>query len=343
MFLTSATQLLLAISPSLRGLLVPFVVLLVAILVAVSFVILFGAARRARGTTLLAPLVWSLLSLTLVVAAYLYLLQPTRYLPAIHQHDDLWLIALCASFCPLLALLGAKRPQNRMWQWIVVSFWIVAALPALQSLVLHPHEPLEVSSLWSWFYSILLLLGAANFFPTRYALPALLITAGQIILFLPYLPVGLTFPDQPLVGLTLISAGICLVQSLSKRPVKEKSHQQMAILSRWNRIWIDFSNAYGLVWGVRVMDRIESILQSTDAQAWLQWSGFRSASRQDDQAEDAFGEENLKSHPFTASNPEQAVPEQKIQNPLAPAESSIRSLLLRFVSNEWIDSRLNAK
>src|SRR5262249_34999481 len=123
MFATSTNELLLAIEPSTRGLLVPFVVLLAAILVAVSFVILFNAVRRARGTTLLAPFVWSFISLALVVPAYLYLMQPVRYFADFYRREGLWLIALCSSFCPLLALLGAKRPQNRMWQWIVVSFW----------------------------------------------------------------------------------------------------------------------------------------------------------------------------------------------------------------------------
>jgi hypothetical protein len=338
--LATSTNLLLPLAIAhLRGWIVQFGVLLAAIVMAVSFVILFNGARRARGTTLLAPFVWSLISLVLVMAAYLSLLQPTRYLPAVFQHDDIWLIVLCSSFCPLLALLGAKRPQNRMWQFIVASFWIIAALPALQALVLHPHEPFEVTVLWSWLYLILLLLGVANYFPTRYALSALLVTAGQVILFLPYLPISLSFPDQPLLGLTMLSAGICLAQLLSNQRIKEKSHQQMAILSRWNRVWIDFSNAYGLVWGVRVMDRIEAFLQSTEAQAWLQWSGFRSASRQDDQTDDVLSDGNSTAHPPAAPDSQQPA----LQNPLAPAESSIRSLLLRFVSNEWIDSRLNAK
>ncbi len=71
--------------------------------------------------------------------------------------ENWWLIAICSTFCPLVSLLGAKRPQNKAWQWIVASFWIIAALPAIEGLALQPGEALTVPIVWRWFYVAVLL------------------------------------------------------------------------------------------------------------------------------------------------------------------------------------------
>src|SRR5688572_13251151 len=81
--------------------------------------------RSLEGSTLRARWYWTLAALTALAAgaaATLYdshaeWLAHVRYLAAV------------ATLCPSVAVLGAKRPQDRGWQFIVASLWLVAALP----------------------------------------------------------------------------------------------------------------------------------------------------------------------------------------------------------------------
>ena len=95
--------------------------------------------------------------------------------------------AAAATFCPVVALLGAKRPQDRAWQLIVLSFWVILALPAAQAW-LQPGQVLIVHPIWSWFLVVLIVVGASNYLPTRNAIAALLAAAGQAILVWRELP-----------------------------------------------------------------------------------------------------------------------------------------------------------
>ena len=42
------------------------------------------------------------------------------------------------SVCPVMSLLGAKRPQYGVWQFIVGSLAAVLALPAVSAVLIHP-------------------------------------------------------------------------------------------------------------------------------------------------------------------------------------------------------------
>ena len=42
------------------------------------------------------------------------------------------------SVCPVMSLLGAKRPQYGVWQFIVGSLAAVLALPAVYAVLIHP-------------------------------------------------------------------------------------------------------------------------------------------------------------------------------------------------------------
>ena len=43
--------------------------------------------------------------------------------------------AAVLSFAPTMALLGAKRPQNGAWQFVVITLWAILALPAFEVLL----------------------------------------------------------------------------------------------------------------------------------------------------------------------------------------------------------------
>ena len=51
---------------------------------------------------------------------------PANQIPS---HSPLDFAAAMIVFCPAMALLGAKRPQDKPWQLIVLSLWGILALP----------------------------------------------------------------------------------------------------------------------------------------------------------------------------------------------------------------------
>ena len=89
---------------------------------------------RLRGTTLRAPCGWSVLSLLIIVAAEV-LIDLLRLGAAA---ATVRYLAATTTLCPLIGLLGAKRPQDRGWQFIVATLWVVLALPACRTWSSHP-------------------------------------------------------------------------------------------------------------------------------------------------------------------------------------------------------------
>jgi hypothetical protein len=102
------------------------------------------------------------------------------------EADRAWLVllrfvAISLSFCPLVSLIGAKRPQHVAWNFVVASLWAIVALPAGEAFFLHPGRPVEMGDARGWFLWILILLGPINFVPTRHWPSALLLAGGQFL------------------------------------------------------------------------------------------------------------------------------------------------------------------
>lgn len=135
--------------------------------------LLLSSLVRTRGTTLVAPCVWALVAcLALVVSESII----AGWNPSPAARAVLRYLAALTTFCPAMALLGAKRPQDRGWQFIVGSLWIVLALPALQPILLARSSLFDLHPAWSAFLGVLILISVCNYLPTRFALPAVLST-----------------------------------------------------------------------------------------------------------------------------------------------------------------------
>lgn len=290
------------------------------------------AIRKARGTTLVAPLVWALLSYLALMLSVL-----TQQLRNAPTPENWAYMAATTALCPIVALFGAKRPQSRAWQFIVASFWFVAALPAIQFLVVRPGETLDLHSVWKWFLTILILVGGANYLPTRFAWASILVTIGQTILLWNYLPAIFSSPRpvDPGLGVLALMLGIALAFWKQRR-----SLQRLGQYHGWNRVWLDFRDFYGAVWALRIMERINSLAPGLETGVRLYWDGFYEvlpvAERELDVAAD--GQAALPAAPSPDSNSVEFRPASP--QALTPLDAALRSLLRRFVSNEWLDIRL---
>jgi len=263
------------------------------------------ARRGLSGTTMLASWRWAVLSVIAVSVTEACLLatggdatigEPIRYLAA------------TTTFCPMVAVLGAKRPQHRAWQLIVISLWAVLALPAAEALAFHAGSRLDIRDARGAFLWILVLVGLANALPTRFAVPAIVCAVAQATLLsahLPFLNLS-TGPATASIGLALMVTALALSFM--------KAAQRYDRATAENRVWLDFRDMFGAVWGLRVQQRINDIANLQDWNVRLGWGGLTGISRE----------------------PVEIISDDD-RNALNRA---FRTVLRRFVSREWIDKRL---
>lgn len=263
------------------------------------------ARRRLHGTTLLAPWAWSGVALTAVAGTEIALRLSH------HWADDplaghLRYLAGVATCCPPLALLGAKRPQNRAWQFIVFSLWVVLAMPVGEALLNRPGSELVLHAGRRWFLALLIAMGAANRLATPVWPVGALYAAAQTLLLWDQLPLldNAGGASWPLAGLALLAAAVAW-------PLCRSPNPQAASL---DRLWLDFRDAYGSVWALRVMERFNSTADQQGHGRRLTWHGFTVA--------------ELKARTPATPGAEGALPRD------------LRMLLLRFVSPEWIADRV---
>lgn len=267
---------------------------------------LIHAARQLRGTTLFAPCCWGLLSLLAIACV-----QVAANASAVSLSGLIaWrLLAATTTLCPGIALLGAKRPQNRPWQWIVASLWLVLSLPAIQFLVLGKGGTLELHPARTWFMFGLIAFTIANSIICRDWLAILLAGCGQAALFSVLVPMGdsISTAHGWDVGISLIS-GAAIFLFIRRR------FRSPSTLPPLDRVWHDFRDAFGMVWSVRLMEQLNSAARTNGWDVTLQWSGFRAA--------DGISPLNLAPQQFHV------------------LQQSVRNLLRRFVTPKWLAERL---
>jgi hypothetical protein len=187
------------------------------------------------------------------------------------NRESLRFAAIAVSFCPIVAVLGAKRPQDTAWNFVVLSLWAIVALPAAESFFLHPGQKLSLGDARAWFLWILIGLELINYAPTRFGIAAGLLAAGQIVALGPYL--ALVHQQlaswAPVAGLVLVAAALLVAWIATGRETRTANEL--------DRAWLDFRDAFGLLWGLRLQERINTVANLNGWNAELTWSGFRSA------------------------------------------------------------------
>jgi hypothetical protein len=225
------------------------------------------------------------------------------------------LAAACLTFCPSVAILGAKRPQDRAWQLIVLALWVVLALPAVEAWL--RGTMIEVHTVRGVFLAILVFVGWFNYLPTRFAASATAYAAAQLALFWPYLPLLPIVESRRLglVGLSLLllSAILFGIRATATLTAKDGPLIELAC------VWRDFRDWFGAVWSLRVMERMNASSRMYDWPVVLAWDGFDWRSHDSKNGV----------HELTANHRE-------------AIDLALRSLLRRFVSPAWIEARVSS-
>src|SRR5258708_2402224 len=105
-----------------------------------GLIALGSASFTLHETTLRAPLAWGWLAWCMFGAVLV---------PRGRESSYLEYTAAVLFISPVLAMLGAKRPQNGAWQFIVLTLVAVLLLPVLQGLAYGDSAP-HVHALFRW-------------------------------------------------------------------------------------------------------------------------------------------------------------------------------------------------
>src|SRR5688572_28769044 len=128
----------------------PVTSIVVIVCTAGAIIALLRGRAALRGTTLIGAWWWAIAAAVALAAVALDGSGPLRF------------AAACLTLCPTVAVLGAKRPQDRAWHWVVLSLWIVLCIAAINAAFFHPSRgAVELHSAQTAFLVVLVLLGVA--------------------------------------------------------------------------------------------------------------------------------------------------------------------------------------
>jgi hypothetical protein len=200
------------------------------------------------------------------------------------------------ALCPIMSLLGAKRPQHGVWQFIVASLAGILALPAASAALVRPGSPPDVHPLQRWFMLALVLVGLMNFIATRHGLAAGLVAVGQGILirrFLPFFEADApAAPAADAVAAALVAAGAVVAAAQSWRwpvgPRRDASRTGRrageANLTAFNAAYLALRETLGAAWMLRIAERFNAVAESRGWPCRLRFDGLHVGGDPEDRA-----------------------------------------------------------
>lgn len=228
-----------------------------------------------------------------------------------HWHEAIQYSAHSLIFCPFMSLLGARRPQNRMWEMVVITLWFILVLPALEAVIVRPGQNYDTQGIRAWFMMILIFVSSMNIILGRFWICGFLIGCAQFALVNAHLPSWLQIQSTAMVpwGLGFAIAALIAMFALRK-PDRSKMRVE-------NQVWLDYRDMFGGMWALRIRERINATAKMNDWDLRLEWDGFTAAD----------------GTPLPDTLPADT---QRILH------LNFWNLMRKFVSQSWIDQRLKS-
>jgi hypothetical protein len=281
--------------------------ILTLVCLTLATIVLAVSVRNLQGTTLLTAGGWSIAG---VVAWWLAVLCSNLNLAGEGTVDLLFFGTAVLLLCPGIAVLGARRPGAGAWNFFVlIPLLAVLLWPALASTqFLQAATPLELESPTLIGFTLVLIMGAGNYFGTRFTLPSLLHAATLVLVVASMSPSAADLVPARESARHWASLTFALAVIIASLRAGESAGE----LAPMDRLWLDFVDQFGLVWAKRVMDRLNEAGQHEKWSAEFQWH-------------------RIHWRPCTTEDRHRT--EERI-------EHTVRWLFKRFVEPHWIDKRL---
>jgi hypothetical protein len=233
------------------------------------------ADRALVKTTLVAPCLWLAVSLlSILIVEILLFLEG-------HAFQQKWAmplryIAATSTCCPLMAVLGARRPHQLAWQFVVGSLWGILASPALEAIVLGRPSSLDISPLRGWFLWLLIGLGLVNYVPTRNWAAAMVMAGAQVALLGRWLPglggLGVNPSVITHVVLLFFLGLVVIAYILPFLALRHRNRDRRP--SELDARWLSFRDRFGALWALRTLERVNATARASHWPMLLGWWGF---------------------------------------------------------------------
>lgn len=237
-----------------------------------------------RGTTAVPAAVWSVVAWFALAVEMMARSQGGLVEPGFAA--SMRLVVVAVALCPAMSLLGAKRPQHGVWQFIVGSLAVVLALPVGRAVVTMPGSLPDVHLLAEGFMLALAAVGWMNFCATRRGFAATLVTAGQLVLMRPFLP-GLAMDAQ--IAAVIAKPGIdccgacaaamgtllAVLQGWRRDGLRQAAARSSHPLAR--RIdppFLALRETLGAAWALRIAERFDQIAAARGWPCRLSFGGL---------------------------------------------------------------------
>ncbi|MEW4488322.1 hypothetical protein AB1L42_09595 [Thalassoglobus sp. JC818] len=169
-------------------------------------------------------------------------------------HDQLWYWTAVIMCCPLIAVLGAKRPTSRVWNgFILLPLVAVLGWPALADLSRLPDlPPLVIQSPALVGFGLVLVMGVGNYAGTRCGMSVTFLGVGVMLIV--WSTSNLFYDSHETEQLVRSIAACCIsfgmlhgFRQLQRTTVDE---------SGFDTVWFDFRDLFGIVWSIRIQEQI---------------------------------------------------------------------------------------
>jgi hypothetical protein len=196
--------------------------------------------------------------------------------------------------CPILSVLGGKRPQHGVWQFIVATLAGVVALPAASALLVRPGSAADVHPLQRWLMLVIVLVAGMNYAATRHAAAAGLVVVGQAILLRRWLPFGAAVPPAPWLDaaaacVVATGAVVAAVQSFAwpaRRRAAGPRERRVADdpAAVLGDSFLALRETLGAAWSLRIVERFNTVAAERGWPCRLGFDGFHEGDAETDPA-----------------------------------------------------------
>jgi hypothetical protein len=164
-----------------------------------------------------------------------------------------WYLASILLLCPPIAVLGARRPGVRVWTWFILIPMLAVLSWPVWTILLQGAEPrglaLELPTVLG--FVLVLIMGVGNYLGTRHWRACLLYFAGTLLIFLSCTGWS-TFREADLPAWRLAGTGLLAASAFAAGRSRGNARHPV------NRVWDDFRDTFGLVWSLRMVERINA-------------------------------------------------------------------------------------
>ena len=158
------------------------------------------------------------------------------------------------------------------WNFVVLGLFVVMAWPLVEAFFIGTDS---AGHLRIFFMSATIAVGILNYLPTRLAPAALLLAAACAAeMMLLFAPAWLAGEAAQMIAAGLLAAVPWVGWSCLRKPAAE--------LGTIDRLWLDFRDAWGLMWSQRVREQFNRTAENAGYPVTLTWSGVRGDGHADD-------------------------------------------------------------